>query len=184
VHAAFEEIVRRDWDVVMRFFWKRVARSDAEDLAQDVFVAVYEALRRGQGPHRDAGNEWRRYLLTAARNRWVDRLRRDRGEGMRLDDLLVDADQTLEVRPPADTASPADMVVSADQIVSVRDCMDTLECRQRAVCWSFFMDGEKKREIARRLGEAESTVRYLLTSALAVLRACLRGKGFTAENSA
>jgi RNA polymerase sigma factor (sigma-70 family) len=180
-HEAYEVFVRRTWDTVMRFFWKRLPRADAEDLTQDVFVAAYTSLRRGVGPPMGALDEWQRYLLTVARNRWVDRLRRQSGQPAALpfDDVLAEEDTVGE---RAATSVPAlDALIGKEQRTSVRDCMDLLEPRQRAICWCFFMDGKRKCDIARQLATAESNVRFLLRTALAALRACLKGKGIAPE---
>ena len=58
-HAAYEAFVRRFWDLVMRVCWNRVPVGDAEDLTQQAFVSVYQAIRKGKGPRDGKADRWR-----------------------------------------------------------------------------------------------------------------------------
>jgi len=128
--AAFDSLVRRFWEPVMRFLWKRVSRQTAEDLAQEVFVAVYKTLRQGGGPRGNDPAIWQRYLLTSARNVVIDHWRRERlsPPAAGLSDLLggecLPPEQGL--RPAAEQAAPADPL-SAEQFAAIRECMDRLD---------------------------------------------------------
>jgi len=180
--AAFDSLVRRFWEPVMRFLWKRVSRQTAEDLAQEVFVAVYKTLRQGGGPRGNDPAIWQRYLLTSARNVVIDHWRRERlsPPAAGLSDLLggecLPPEQGL--RPAAEQAAPADPL-SAEQFAAIRECMDRLDVLSRAVCWMRFVEGQSNRQIGRLLGRPEATVRAVLADALRALRRCLERKGMS-----
>lgn len=82
----------------------RLPSADADDLAQDVFVAVWRASDEG----RDASKFTRAYLYTAARHRMADHAR---GSGQRgtisLDRPPGETDDEHGIEPVAPTASPA-----------------------------------------------------------------------------
>lgn len=73
--GAFEQLVERHRDVVVRVAVRIVGPSDAEDVTQDAFLRAFHRLRRFRG---DA--TFRAWLLQIAHNAAVDHLNRRRGE--------------------------------------------------------------------------------------------------------
>ena len=72
---AFEQLVERHRDVVMRVAARIVGPSDAEDVTQDAFLRAFHRLQRFRG---DA--TFRAWLLQIAHNAAVDHLNRRRSE--------------------------------------------------------------------------------------------------------
>ncbi len=172
---AFDSIVRLYWSTVMTFLWKRVPAADAEDLAQDAFIALYKALRKGRGSTLRGEDALRRYLLACARSQVTDYYRRKRLEepAGALEDLM--ASEGGAARPDKGREAP-DPLVSEEERTAVRDCMGELEVRSRTLCWLHFVDGKSKREIAASLDMPESSFRALFSKILDDLRECLEGK--------
>jgi len=180
--SAFDALVDRFWGRIMAFFWRRVAPDDARDLTQNAFVAAYRALVNGKGPASDAAAEWERYLLACAKSQWIDHRRRLRARppAAFLEDLWgEDASwqDRFEDRSPAN----ADPLLSAERCRAIGECLQNLDPLRRSLCWMHFVDALAKREIARRTGKAEATIRVHLVEALRFLRGCLEGKGVSLE---
>ncbi len=178
--AAFDALVQAFWDPIMRFFWKRVSADDAEDLTQGLFVAVYQSVRRGAGPRRSDAASWRRYLFTCAGNRLVDYWRRKacRPPTASLESLLDEGESWQDVIGSAEEADlAADAALLQEESEAIRECMGTLDVLSRTLCWLVFADGRSKREIARRVGKPEASVRAMLVEAIRALRRCLEAKG-------
>ena len=73
--GAFEELVNRHRDVVVRVAARIVGPADAEDVTQDAFLRAFHRLQRFRG---DAS--FRAWLLQITHNAAVDHLNRRRGE--------------------------------------------------------------------------------------------------------
>ncbi len=167
--SAFDDLVAAHWRSVLAFFWRRLPREVAEDLAQTVFVNAWQALGRGRGERLDDTTAWSRYLLASARNLLTDHWRRHR-----LEPSLADAVQTVAEIAKADTN---DATTAAELRRALEDCLDALDRAGRDLCWLHFVDGQSKRELARAAGRPESSVRADIARALQRLRRCLEGKG-------
>ncbi len=180
--TAFDELVDAYWEPVLRFFWKRLPPDDAEDLGQNVFIAVYRAVLKGGGPVGGDGESWRRYLFTCARNLMRDYLRRMKARAPfdRLENLLGDEGAGPDVETRVRKGEEASgLLVSKEESEAIRDCMGRLDVLSRAICWLHFVDSRSKREIARALEMPESSLRATLVKALKVLRRCLEAKGMS-----
>ncbi|MBI4717154.1 MAG: sigma-70 family RNA polymerase sigma factor [Planctomycetes bacterium] len=178
--AAFDRLVQEHWDPVMRYFWKRVSPSEAEDLTQDVFVGAYRAVGTGTAPKMSDPRHWRHYLLSSARNRLTDHWRRRAVrapiEGM----IELTEHERSGARMPAapNGPIPAEACLMAPELNrGIQDCLGTLDAVARFACWLLYVECTPKREIARLLGRPEASIRLLLGEALAALRRCLEGKG-------
>src|SRR4051794_14009398 len=71
---AFEQLVDRHRDVVLRVAARIVGEDEAEDVAQDVFLRAYHRLGRWRGEGR-----FRTWLLQIAHNSALDALSERRG---------------------------------------------------------------------------------------------------------
>src|SRR3954453_9135995 len=80
---AFERIVERHRELVLRVAARIVGDDDAEDVAQDAFLRAYHRLGRWRG---DA--PFRVWLLQIAHNSAIDALNRRRGPSIPLDESL------------------------------------------------------------------------------------------------
>lgn len=159
-------IVERYQDELIGFFyhlsWDQLT---AEELAQDVFVRLYNARERWQPTAR-----LRTWLYRIAHNLWIDHLRRRRSlvsleaergeEGMRLGDALAAA-------PEAD---PDARERDAQIRLRVRAALAELPDGQREVFVLANDHGMKYQEIASVLGIPEGTVKSRMHHAVRFLR--------------
>jgi RNA polymerase sigma-70 factor (ECF subfamily) len=96
--AAWRELVVRHTRKVFGLAYRFVGRVDeAEDLTQDIFVKVYQALDR----YREDDGSFPTWLMTVARNQAIDHYRRRREERRRQvgDPVVIDGMPTSEDGP-------------------------------------------------------------------------------------
>lgn len=93
---AFEHLVRRHRDVVVRVAARIVGDEEAEDIAQDAFLRAYHRLERwrGEGP-------FRTWLLHIAHNSAVDAVAAKRVDAVAMDSTTEDIADRAERTPAA-----------------------------------------------------------------------------------
>ena len=93
--GAFEQLVERHREVVVRVAARMVGSQDAEDVSQDAFLRAFHRLAdfRGDAPFRS-------WLLRIAHNASLDHLARRRPEPV--DPETFDASEESPQRPPAE----------------------------------------------------------------------------------
>lgn len=159
---AFEELVRRHKGFVTANC-RAITRSttDAEDLAQDVFVKVFFGLRRFEGR-----SQFRSWLQRIKVNHCLNYLRKTRGA------VMVDIEEAAPERHPAlrtesDPHAELQTATDREQIVRVLDSMsDTL----RIPLMLRDADGLSYDEIADHLGISLSAVKMRIKRARAEFR--------------
>lgn len=172
---AFAELYRQTcghlYAVVLRI---QPDRAIAEDLLQEVYVAVWKAA----GSY-DAGRaQPLTWLTQIARNRAIDSLRRaqaqprfDTGRHDPDDEGDAAADAYAQVADP--TAGPAALLEQASDVLQLQRCMAHLSAQQRQTVALAFFDGLSHSEVAERLRQPLGTVKSWARRALATLRGCL-----------
>jgi RNA polymerase sigma-70 factor (ECF subfamily) len=155
---AFEDFFHAHYERLLRVLYLSTgSRHEAEDLAQDAFVRVYERWSRVGAIENPAG-----YLYRVALNAHRSKLRRVR----------VAARKALRLRPEP-LADPHD---AAEDRVTVRRALATLPAGQRKavvlVDWLDLTDTEA----GEVLGLSPGAVRTRLHRARAALRDLLRGE--------
>jgi RNA polymerase sigma-70 factor (ECF subfamily) len=154
---AFGSLFDRYYGPVHRYVAARVGRpSDAEDLAQLVFVKALEALPR----YEERGIPFGGWLFRLARNVVIDHIR-TRREHVTLE---------LIVEKSTDADGP-------DELAALRQEMDSIACAlrrltpdQREAVELRFFAGLSAKEAADVMGRQEGTVRGLQFRAIAALR--------------
>jgi RNA polymerase sigma-70 factor (ECF subfamily) len=142
---------------VYRYVIARVGRpSDAEDLAQLVFVKALEALPR----YESRGVPFGGWLFRLARNVVIDHIR-TRHEHVTLD---------LIVERSGDERSPDDLAVLRQEMDSIALALRRLTPEQREAIELRFFAGLSAKEAAVAMGRQEGTVRGLPCRAIAALR--------------
>jgi RNA polymerase sigma-70 factor, ECF subfamily len=129
-------------------------RSDAEDAAQQTFLAAYRGLLAGQQPRQPAA-----WLATIARNEC--RARRRNG-----DDRPVPFELELE----AANADPAEIAAARAELAALRDALAELPERQLEVVRLHCFDGLSYDEVAKTLDISSRAVDGLLVRARNRLR--------------
>ena len=95
-------------------------RTTAEDLTQDVWLALVEELRRGRSERADI-----RWLITVARSRFIDAARRDRRRQSKLE--LITRQQSIDIEPTwSDVLDQLDRLVPMHRAVLVLRYVDDL----------------------------------------------------------
>jgi len=142
---------------VYRYIAARVSRpSDAEDLAQLVFVKALEALPRYEA----RGIPFGGWLFRLARNVVIDHMR-TRREHTTLDVIVEVSDGT---------DGPDDLAVLRQEMESVAHALRRLTPEQREAIELRFFAGLSAKEAAEAMGRQEGTVRGLQFRAIAALR--------------
>ncbi|HKS04964.1 MAG TPA: RNA polymerase sigma-70 factor [Gemmatimonadaceae bacterium] len=157
--GAFERLFRATYADLADYAARIVASRDAaEDVVQDVFIAVWN--RRDALPDAD---KLASYLYRAVRNRALNYLRAQRGT-----ESLIDSDGGPAIAPEADDALAADEVQTA-----LTSALGALSPRAREV---FLLSREQHltyNEIAVTLEISVKTVETLMGRALRMLREAL-----------
>ena len=123
-------------------------RAQAEDLTQDVWLALVEELRRGRSERADV-----RWLITVARSRFVDLARRDQRERSKLE--LIRFDPEVDPEP------------SDDDVLS---CLADLQPLHRAVLVLRYVDELSVPDVAAIIDRSLKATNSLLARARSELR--------------
>ena len=129
-------------------------RDDIHDLRQEAYVRVYEAAaqERPRAP--------KSFLFTTARNLMADRLRRSRV-------VSIEAKADLEsLNVHVDEVSPEHHAVAHDELRTVARAFEQLTPRCREVVWLRRVEDLSQREVATRLGIAETVVEKQIAKAM------------------
>jgi RNA polymerase sigma-70 factor (ECF subfamily) len=149
-------------------------RSEAEDVIEEVFIEIWQKSGRYDADRASP----LAYLVTVARSRAFDRLRRRRREerlraGHAVETLASGA--APERAPDAPLAgSPLGHALASEQRGHVLRALERLSPAQREVVELSFLDGLTHGEIAERLGAPLGTVKSWIRRGLAQLRESLR----------
>jgi RNA polymerase sigma-70 factor (ECF subfamily) len=159
-HAAFALLVRRYEARIVIYLRQTVGDADlASDLAQETFLAAYQALPRWQPPPEtalrtiDLLSPW---LYRIATNHAISALRRQTMSARRAPDSPTLASSSLE-----------DAVIGRELL---RAALATLDEDDAACLVLHFVAGERYGEIAARLGISSEAVRKRVGRALSSLR--------------
>jgi RNA polymerase sigma-70 factor (ECF subfamily) len=154
---AFGRLFDHFHEPVHRYVAARVRRpSDAEDLAQLVFVKALEALPR----YEQRGVPFGGWLFRLARNVVIDHLRTHR-EHVELEALL---------ERPAQDAGPEAQVLARHEMDVIAAALSELTDEQHDAIALRFFAGLSAREAAMVMGKQEGTVRGIQFRAIAALR--------------
>jgi RNA polymerase sigma-70 factor (ECF subfamily) len=154
---AFGALFDHYYAPVYRYVAARVGRpSDAEDLAQLVFVKALEALPR----YEQRGVPFGGWLFRLARNVVIDHIR-TRREHVTLD---------TAVERSTETGGPDELAALRQEMDSVACALRRLTPEQREAIELRFFAGLSAREAAVAMGRQEGTVRGLQFRAIAALR--------------
>ena len=132
----------------------------AEDIAQEVMLTVWRKASQ-YDPAKASVGTW---IFTIARNRFIDRVRREKRPELDPTDPLL----TPEEPPKAD-----DEVVSRQTGERVQDALKELPPEQAEIVMLSFMEGKAHSEIAEQLGIPLGTVKSRMRLAFGRLRTAL-----------
>lgn len=147
-------------------------RALAEDLLQEVYVAVWKAAASFDA----ARSQPLTWLTSIARNRAIDSLRRAQAqpklESTTRDDEDDDRPDAAEALAD-DGPGPLDLLGRASDARELGHCMERLTPPQRQSVALAFFDGLSHAEVAEQLREPLGTVKSWVRRALMTLKTCL-----------
>ena len=168
--AAFHAIVERHRPMVYRVAYQFAGNHhDADDIAQEVFIKVYQSLARFR---RDA--QFTSWLYRIAMNACIDHRRRQTPHLAHRE--LEDPELALE-SAAAGEPGPEDCAAGAELGVALQAAVDQLPPRQRLIFVMRHHEGLKLHEIASALGLQDGTVKRQLHTAVHRLRRVLATHG-------
>ena len=147
---AFEQLVERHRDVVLRVAARIAGPSDAEDVSQDAFLRAFHRLHRHRG---DAS--FRAWLLQITHNAAVDHLNRRRPESL-------ETSEREEERVHEVARLPAERLESRERIERLERKLRALSPDHRAVLVLRDVEGLSYDEIATITAAPLGTVKVRL----------------------
>jgi RNA polymerase sigma-70 factor (ECF subfamily) len=170
--GAFERFVKTYQDRLYAYALNLMANpAQAEDVAQDTFVAAYRALR-GYAPAKRRSLALRSWLYTIALNRVRNLARSRNSKGVQL---------AFELAEPS--AGPAQRAEGRETLGELRAALGRLSLRYRGAVVLRHIEDRGYAEIATILGQPIGTVKSDVHRALALLRADLKGRGHAQRSS-
>ena len=170
--APFEIQVRPYLERLYRLAYRLTgARSDAEDLVQDVLIKLYG--RRDELTSIEDLGPW---LARVLYNRFIDDQRRYRARRLRLVTTTPDGGDALD-QVASETIGPEGQALRQFDITRVRDGLEKLSSEHRLVLLLHDAEGYKIDEIHRITGIPGGTVKSRLHRARARLREILDRDG-------
>ncbi|MBI1926904.1 sigma-70 family RNA polymerase sigma factor [Candidatus Poribacteria bacterium] len=161
---AFEELVRRYQHDVFRTIRIYTRNdSDAEDLAQETWMKVYQSIGTLKEAHRFAA--WLEAIAVNTAKNWLKS--RAYRNALETDDIEADAD---EMESQGILSSATLEYQRQRQIEQIRDAINSLSEKNRAVVYEFYICGYTADQISGRLGVPVSTVNSRLKEARKHLR--------------
>ncbi len=159
--AAAQVLVEGSWVPVCRYVMRLgVSPSEAEDLAQDVFLKVFRSIDSFV-----PGTNFRAWLLRIATNCFIDGARRRTARPE-----VAAGEPGLRVPAQENPGRAAELRALEG---AVDQALQALPETERAVLVLRVYDGLSHREIARIVGKSETTVRWHLHQARKRLRELL-----------
>ena len=137
-------------------------RPEAEETLQEVYIKVWKSA----GSYSVNGYSPMTWLITIARNRAIDRLRRrqNRPQGATVD--TVDAVPSLAPGPEA-------LTMRAQERAMLADCLGKLDVKQADAVRAVYLEGAAYSDVADREGAPLNTVRSWLRRSLLKLKECV-----------
>jgi RNA polymerase sigma-70 factor (ECF subfamily) len=140
LEAALMEFLQHNWR----------NKSDLTDFRQDVYIRVYQAALKEIPKHP------RQFLFTTARNLLINRVKHEQV-------VPIEAVADLEALETAvDTPTPDRVLMARDELRRVQAALDRLPSRCHEAILLGRVEGLSRREIAVRMGIAESAVAQYL----------------------
>lgn len=160
--TAFAALYRRHSGRVSSYLRATLSSADAQDVAQLVFEAVFEALPG----YRPDGTPFENWLLRIARNKAIDHIRRNHRTSPHAPE---DVAELRELRDREESLRP----LAWGSTERLHQHLRRLPCAQREVLVLHYLAGLSKAEIGTVTGRAPTAVRQLHSRALTRLAADL-----------
>ncbi|MCY4743504.1 sigma-70 family RNA polymerase sigma factor [Pelomonas sp. UHG3] len=174
--AAFEALYKASSGTLLAVIVRLVGdRGHAEEILQEVYVTVW----RSAGSYSPALGRPMTWLMSIARNRAIDGLRRRSREPDTISRYSArsdgdgDGDDDLLAQLPDTAAGPLALLEQASEQHTLEHCLEGLVERQRASLAMAYYDGLSHAEVAGRMAQPLGTVKSWIRRGLQSLRDCL-----------
>lgn len=159
--AAFETLYSATsaklFGIVLRVLKDRAA---SEEVLQDIYLRLWQGGAETFSSGKASPISW---LATIARNRAIDRLRRNKPNSP-LDSVAEPVDPAL---------GPEGLAVAASERAQINACLDELQPDRALAVRGAYLDGDTYAELADRFGVPLNTMRTWLRRSLLNLKDCL-----------
>ena len=169
---AFEELVVKYQQPVMSLVYRTLPdATEAEDLAQHVFLQVFKSAHRYE-----VAAKFSTWLFTIARNLCLNEIRRrSRHPAASLDETFPD-DESQPIRQPEDvkTFSPPDVLLQGELEKKIEEALSTLPEKQRTAILMCKGEEFSYEDIAEVLGCSVSATKSLIHRGRETLKQLLK----------
>ena len=157
-----EQLIDRHQDLVFTLCYRMVGNYfEAQDLAQETFLAAWRSLDKFDGRHEKA------WLCRIAANKCTDHLRRKRLQ------LVPEGEEAL-LQLPDQAPDPERQVLEAEVTGALRRACLALKEPYRSAAVAYFLEERTFQDIARDTGQNLKTVQTRVYRAKAMLKELLR----------
>jgi RNA polymerase sigma-70 factor (ECF subfamily) len=136
-------------------------RDIADEVLQEVYVQIWERA----GRYDAAKGSPITWMVTIARNRALDEVRRKKAISME------EAPEALQV--PSEEEYPLDRVERNQQLVRLRQCLEGLDRDRREAVLLAYREGMSREALGQRFARPPATIKSWLRRSLLQLRDCL-----------
>ena len=143
--------------IVLRVLKDRAA---SEEVLQDVYLRLWQGGAETFSTGKASPISW---LATIARNRAIDRLRRNKPSRP-----LEDVAEPIDLAP-----GPEGLAVAASDRAQINGCLDELQPERANAVRGAYLDGDTYADLAERFGVPLNTMRTWLRRSLLSLKDCL-----------
>ena len=164
---AFGRLYEMYFTPVYRFIWLRVREKElADDLAQTVFLKVYEAISQVK----DKAGSPLAYFFTVARNTVIDHWRKKK-------EVLIRQEEDVWINIPDKAPGPAEQLGRKESANRVLESLDHLSDDQREIIILKFINQLSNKEISELTQRTEDAIRQTQCRALKSLRQIIKSYG-------
>jgi RNA polymerase sigma factor (sigma-70 family) len=174
--AAFDTLYRHSsahlLGVILRI---QSNRAQAEDVLQEVYINVWRAAQ-SFNPALSQASTW---LVSIARHRAIDSLRRKQTEVNTISSTVskggLDEDDTHDLLDHIadDAPGPQEQLEKATQARALAHCMQTLSAEQKSSLALAYYQGLSHTEVAEQMGQPLGSVKSWVRRGMQALKACL-----------
>ncbi|MBU0754064.1 MAG: RNA polymerase sigma factor [Planctomycetes bacterium] len=176
--SAFESLVARYEQEILNFFYRlTMERHTAEDMAQDLFLRVYQAKKTYQ-----AQTRFRYFLYRIARNLWIDLYRKKKSAPSlialgRPDTPQGNSDAPGEFTDRDSQTSPPEQAILHENKRRLAYYLTRLPEKQREVIALSMEGGMRYAEISEILAIPVGTIKSRMHAAVTMLKKWMKGEG-------
>ena len=161
--TAFEELMRKYYPRILNFIYRFVGGDNAaaEDLAQEVFMRVYNSARRYK-----PRSQFQTWIYTIAKNVGLNELRRNKRLPLSLHEAFGTGEKELNREiEDRNVPLPDQEVIQKEKVAEIRAAINNLPKNQRIAVILKRYEGFSYAEIATTLDVSNKAVKSLLSRA-------------------